>query len=137
MYYTKTDGVFQPVFGKDRIAETLSNIMLAPTEHNYTVQITQRVYGGEVYSYELNSRDFFDYFSDNCERYFGIETIDRDMLSGTLILADKSVGNIHLALVSVSVLDLLSGGTMKLQLDANIPQHNIQTLFGIKRNIKV
>ena len=136
IYYTKTGEVFQPVFGKNWIAETLSNVMLASAERNYTVQITQRVYGGEIRRYELNSRDFFDYFSGNCERYFGIEKVERDTLSGTLILADKNVGNIHLAFVSISMFDLLNGGTMKIQLNANIPQHNIETIFGRNKKEK-
>jgi len=136
IYYMKTDGLFQPVFGKNWIAETLSNVMLAPAGRSYTIQITQRVYGGEIRRYELNSRDFFDYFSGNCDLYFGIETVERDVLTGTLILADKNVGNIHIAFVSISVLDLLNGGTMKIQLDANIPKHNVETIFGKKREGK-
>jgi hypothetical protein len=133
LYYTKSDDTLKLAFGKNWIAETLSNVMLAPSERNYTVQVTHRLYGGITRSYEINSRDFFDYFSDEYERYFGIEAVERDILSGTLVLADKNVGNIHLAFVSVSVLDLLNGGTMKIQLDANIPQHNVETLFGRKR----
>ncbi|MCL2436133.1 MAG: hypothetical protein FWD09_08395 [Lentimicrobiaceae bacterium] len=130
LYYTKVDGEFKLVFSKNRIAETLSNVMLTPIGHDYTVQITHRVYGGIIHNYELNSRDFFDYFSDDYERYFGIETIDRDILTGTLVLADKNADNIHLAHVSVNLWELLNGGVMGMQLSSNIPQHNIESLFG-------
>ena len=130
IYYTKTGGAFKPVFGKNWITETFSNVMLAPSERCYTVQITQRMYGGQIRRYEVKSMDFFDYFSENNERYFGIETVERDVLTGTLILVDKNVGNIHIAFVSISVLDLLNGGTMKIQFDANIPKHNVETIFG-------
>jgi hypothetical protein len=133
MYYRKTGRGFQLLFDKNWIAETLSNVMLAPAERNYTVQITQRVYGGKQHRYELSSRDFFDYFSGDYGRYFGIETVERDLLSGTLILADKNVSAIHIAFVSISIWDLLNGGTMHIQLDANIPQHNVETIFGKKR----
>ena len=133
LYYLKSDDTLKLAFGKNWIAETLSNVMLAPSEHNYSMQITQRVYGGNVHSYEISSSDFFDYFSDEYERYFGIESLDRDILSGTLVLDDKNMGIIHLAFISVSVWDLLNDGTMKIQLDANIPQHNVETLFGRKR----
>ena len=132
LYYTKSDDTLRLAFGRNWIAETLSNAMLAPFELNYSMQVTQRLYGGIIHGYEVNSRDFFDYFSDEYERFFGIETVDRDILTGTLVLADKNVGNIHLAFVSVSIWDLLNGGTMKIQLDANIPQHNVETLFGRK-----
>jgi len=130
IYFEKTGTAFQPVFSKNWITETLSNVMLVPTERCYTIQITQRMYGGQIRRYELNSRDFFDYFSGNCDRYFGIETVERDVLSGTLILAEKNVGNVHIAFVSINVIDLLNGGTMKIQLDANIPKHNVETMFG-------
>jgi len=134
LYYTKSDdGELKLTFGSNRIAETLSNVMLAPSERNYTMQITQRVYGGITHSYEVDSRDFFDYFSDEYDRYFGIESVERDVLTGTLILANRNMGYIHLVFVSVSILDLLSGGTMKIQLNANIPQHNVETIFGKKR----
>ena len=130
MYYRKNGRAFQLIFSHNWIVETFSNIMLAPAERNYTVQVTQRMYGGEQYRYELNSIDFFDYFSGSCERYFGIESVERDTLAGTLIFADKNVSSIHLAFVSISVWDLFNGGMMKIQLDANIPQHNVETLFG-------
>jgi len=133
MYYTKSDDTFKLAFGKNWIVETLSNAMLAPSERNYTVQITHRVYGGRTHLYEVDSRDFFDYFSNEYDRFFGIESVDRDILAGTLILSDKNAGNIHIAFVSISVLDLLNGGIMKIQLNTNIPQHNVETLFGRTR----
>ena len=136
LYYRKNESAFQLVFSKNWIAETFSNVMLAATERKYTAQITQRVYGDEQHQYELNSLDFFDYFSDNHERYFGIESIEKDILTGTLIFADKNISSIHIAFVSISLWDLLNGGTMKIQLDANIPQHNIQTIFGRNKNEK-
>ena len=135
LYYTKSDGELKLAFGINWIAETLSNALLAPSERDYTMQVTQRVYGGIVHRYEVNSRDFFDYFSDEYDRFFGIETIERDILTGTLVLASKNAGHIHLAYISVSAWDLLNGGTMNIQLNANIPQHNVQTLFGGKREI--
>ena len=133
LYYTKSDGELRLAFGKNWLVETLSNAMLEPVKHNYTMQITQRVYGGKKHNYQVDSHDFFDYFSDEYERFFGIEKVDRDILYGTLVLASKNVSAIHLVFVSVSVWDLLNGGTMNIQLDANIPQHNIETLFGKKR----
>ena len=133
LYYTETEDYLKLVFSKNWIAETFSNVMLAPAKHNYAIQITHRVYGGKMHRYELNSRDFFDYFSDGYERFCGIEKIEKDIITGTLVLADKNMSNIHLAFVSISVSDLLYGGIMKIQLDTNIPQHNIETLFGRKK----
>ena len=136
MFYRKNERSFQLIFSNKWIAETFSNIMLAPAERNYTVQVTQRMYGGEIFRYELNSIDFFDYFSGAYERYFGIESVEKDILTGTLIFADKNVSSIHLAFVSISIWDLFNGGAMHIQLDANIPQHNIETIFGRSKKEK-
>lgn len=136
VYYKKKGNAFQLVFSRNWIAETFSNVMLAPVERNYTVQITQRMYGGEQGRYELNSFDFFNYFSGSYERYFGIESVEKDILTGTLIFADKNTGSIDIAFVSISLWDLFNGGTMKIQLNANIPQHNLETIFGRNKKEK-
>ena len=137
LYYTKVEGDFKLVFDINRIIETLSNVLIAPTERNYTLQITQRMYGGEQSRYELDSRDFFDYFSGDYERYFGLETAENDILTGTLILSDRNSRSIHLAYVSVTVADLLFNGTMQITLNANIPLHNVETIFGSNKNEQV
>lgn len=132
LYYLKTGDTFNLVSSGRWAAETLANVMLASAGHDYTIHMVHRQYGGEVFRYEVKSRDFYDYFSGNYERYFGIESLDRGRLSGTLILADRNAGSIHLAFVSVGLWELLTGGVMEIQLDSNIPQHNLETLFGRK-----
>lgn len=129
VYYKQNGTELRLIFSRNWITEKFSNIILAPVERNYNIQITQRVYGGEQYRYELNSIDFFDYFSGPYERYFGIESVEKDILAGTLIFADKNTSSIHIAFVSISLWDLFNGGTMKIQLDTNIPQHNVETIF--------
>ena len=130
LYYLKTDSTYKLAFGKNWVAETLANVLLAYAGQDYTMQITHRQYGGVINRYEVTSLNFFDYFSGEYDRYFGIESLDRDTLNGTLMLADRNTGSIHIAFVSVSLLNLLNGGIMEIQLDTNIPQHNIETLFG-------
>jgi len=123
------------VFSLTWASETFSNVMLASERrHDYTFRIAHRQYGGEILRYDLKSSDFYDYFSEDYDRFFSVESLERDILKGTLILADRSVGSIHLAFASVSLWELLNGGVMEIQLDTNIPQHNIETLFGRSRN---
>ena len=130
LYYLKMRDTFEIVFNSRWPVATLQNVMLAATGHNYTVRVAHRQYGWEIKRYEMKIRDFFDYFANGYDRYFGIETLERDILSGTLILADRAAGNIHLAHVSINLWDLLNGGVMEMILDSNIPQHNIETLYG-------
>lgn len=95
------------------------------------------MYGNTVKKYTIDSRDFYDYFARDYERYFGVETIGyaeagraQSLLTGTLILRDRNASSIHLAYITVSLDNLLNGGTMEMQLYSNIPFHNLQSLFG-------
>ena len=130
LFYLKNGNSYELAFTRLWSVASFQNAMLASAGHNYTVRITHRKYGGEIQRYEIKSNDFFDYFSDGYDRYFGIEKSERDVLSGTLIISDRSAGSIHLAYVSVHLSDLLNGGIMEMKLESNIPQHNIETLFG-------
>jgi len=130
IFYKKIDNAYNLVFDSCFLAETFSNKLLVPENRNYTIKITHRMYGKQAKNYTVNSCDFNDYFRNGYDRYFGIESLDKEKLTGTLILKDQSAGCIHLAFVSISLHDLLHGGTMEMQLYSNIPQQNIKTLFG-------
>jgi len=130
IFYMKIDSTYNLVFDNNFLAESFSNKLIVPTILGFTINITHRMYGNQVKKYSVNSRDFDDYFLCDYDRYFGIETIEKDKLTGTLILSDRNAASIHLAYVSVKIDDLLNGGTMEMQLNSNIPQQNIKTLFG-------
>jgi len=130
LFYVKTDGVYNFAFDKSLIAESFANALLVHVKNNYKINITQRMYGNVVKKYTVNSRDFDDYFRRDYDRYFGIESLKKEKLTGTMILSNRNEENIHLAFVSISLDDLINGGTMEMQLYSNIPQQNIKTLFG-------
>jgi len=133
LFYIKADSAYNFALDKSLIAESFSNALLVPCLNNYTIHITHRMYGGVVKEYSVNSCDFDDYFLHDYDRYFGIETLGKEgkeKLTGTLILNDRSSGSIHLAYVSITIDNLLNGGTMEMKLYSNIPQHNIKSLFG-------
>jgi len=130
LFYVKADSAYNLALDKSLIAESFANALLVPVKNNYKINITHRMYGKVVKKYTVNSRDFDDYFLRDYDRYFGIESLKKEKLMGTLILSNRNEGCIHLAYISVSLDDLLNGGTMEMQLYSNIPQQNIKTLFG-------
>ena len=133
LFYIKADSAYNFALDKSLIAESFSNALLVPCLHNYTIHITHMMYGGVVKEYSVNSCDFDDYFLHGYDRYFGIETLGKegkDKLTGTLILTDRNAGSIHLAYVSVTIDNLLHGGTIEMKLYSNIPQYNIKSLLG-------
>jgi hypothetical protein len=129
LYYVKADSTYNLAFNKSLIAESFANALLVPVGNNYTINITHKMYGGIVKKYSVDSRDFDDYFIRDFDRYFGIESLEKESLTGTLILNDQNTRCIHLAYVSITLEDLLNGGIMDIKLYSNIPQHNIEKLL--------
>jgi hypothetical protein len=130
LFFVKADSTYNLAFDKSLIAESFANALLVPVKKNYKINITHRMYGKTVKKYTVSSRKFDDYFQRGYDRYFGVESLEKEKLTGTMILNDRYAGCVHLAFVSISLGDLLNGGTMEMQLYSNIPQHNIKTLFG-------
>ena len=132
LYYFITNGTPTPVFNREQLDVSFSNAMLNPSIGNFSINITQSMYGGVTSQYSVKSHDFYDFFSKDFDLYFGIEPSDGSKLNGMLILSDRTAANIHLAHISVSVEDLLNEGTIEMRLHSNIPLHNVLTLFGEK-----
>jgi len=130
LFYFKNDTIYSLVSDTSLIALSFSNALLAPSAKHYTIEVKHRMYGFVVQNYTLDSRDFNDYFSNGYERYFGIETMEPENLSGTMILYNRDEEYIHLAYVTTTLDDLMNGGKMTMELYSNIPQHNIKTLYG-------
>ena len=130
LFYFKNDSIYSLVSDTSLVALTFSNALLVPSANHYTIDVKHRMYGFVVQNYTIDSRDFNDYFSNGYERYFGIETMEPENLSGTMILYNRNEEYIHLAYVTTTLNDLMNGGKMTMELYSNIPQHNIKTLYG-------
>ena len=130
LFFFKNDSIYALVSDTSLVALTFSNALLVPSTNHYTIDVKHRMYGFVVQDYTIDSRDFNDYFSNGYERYFGIETLEPENLSGTMILYNRNEEFIHLAYVTTTLDDLMNGGKMTMELHSNIPQHNIKTLFG-------
>lgn len=129
LFYFKNDSIYTLVSDTSMIALSFSNALLAPSTNHYTIDVKHRMYGLVAQDYSIDSRDFNDYFSRGYERYFGIETLEPEQLSGTLILYNRDEEFIHLFYVTTTLDDLVNGGKMMMELYSNIPQHNIDSLY--------
>jgi len=132
LYYTVNDISSNLIFNQAMPTESFSNVMLFSSEKNYTIKVKQRKYGNINDKYTICSKDFFDFFDKNYDKYFGIEPAKDGILKGTLIFKDRSTNTIHLAYIEISVEALMHGGEMNMTLTANIPQHNLENLYGEK-----
>ena len=133
LFYFKNDSIYSLVSSDTSlVALSFSNALLAPSANHYTIDVKHRMYGFVVQEYTIDSRDFNDYFSQGYERYFGIETLEPENLSGTMIVYNRDEEYIHLVYVTTTLDDLINGGRMNMELYSNIPHHNIKTLNGTR-----
>jgi len=130
LFYVKNDTVFTPVFDTSYVAMTFSNAMLLPSSQNYFIEVRHWMYGYKKSIFTMTSKDFFGFFTQDYEKFFGIESLENDHLTGTLILYNRNAEFIHMAFVSTTLQDLMNSGKIYIDLYSNIPQHNIKTLFG-------
>ncbi|MCL2072765.1 MAG: hypothetical protein FWH18_02495 [Marinilabiliaceae bacterium] len=132
LYLQKNDSSFSLITSKELAEETFVNSLLLQTDKAYTVNIKHKKYGHEIDYYTVCSNDFFNFFYDDFDNYFGIEQYDKESgkLAGTLIFRNKETDYIHLGYVTCTIENLLQGGDISIELYANIPQNNILNLFG-------
>ncbi|MDO5316671.1 MAG: hypothetical protein Q4F82_11295 [bacterium] len=130
LFYFKNDSVYSLVTDTSLVAMSFSNAVLAPSANQFTINVKHRMFGFVEQEYTIDSRDFNDYFSQGYERYFGIETLEPENLSGTLILYNRDEEYINLAYVTTTLDDIVNGGKLSMDLYSFIPQHNIKTLYG-------
>jgi hypothetical protein len=134
LYYLKTDSAYSLIFDRELAPETFSNILRKPFLHTYIINISHDLYGEIEENYTVSSHDFDDYFFEHYDRYFGVETMDIDKLTGTLIFSDRYVGSFHMAYVEIGLDELMRGGTMKMKLYSNIPIRDYEKYFKDNNN---
>lgn len=127
LYYWKNDSVYTPVCDSSHIAMSFSNAILMPDLNNYDVEIRHCMYGYKKHIYTMTSKEFFSFFSKDFEMFFGIETLDKDNLTGTLILYNQEADYIHMLYISTTMNDLMNNGKIYMNLYSNIPQHDNAT----------
>lgn len=130
LFYFKNDSVYSLVTDTSLVAMSFSNAVLAFSANQFTIDVKHRMFGFVEQEFTIGSRDFNDYFSQGYERYFGIETLEPENLSGTLILYNRDEEFINLAYVTTTLDVIVNGGKLSMDLYTFIPQHNIKTLYG-------
>jgi len=132
LYLQKKDSSLNIITSKELVEETFINSLLLQTAKNYTINIKHKKYGGVIDNYTVSSSDFFNFFFDNFDNYFGVEEYNKNSgkLAGTLIFRNKETDDIHLGYVTCTIEDLLNEGNIFIELYSNIPQKNILNLFG-------
>lgn len=117
----------------DHPAESAANMMLTPnTPGDYTLHITQRMYGFRKTDFNVPLRQWISFCQDHgCKLYFGIEDIHTQGTIDAVVIAVNTAENYNHVL-SVSISPQVFGqkkGTIEAQLYPYVPTHNVMNLF--------
>jgi len=132
-YLKKEDNTLEPIVDVHFLEESVADIMLCPeAAEPFTFDVTMHRYGYIDTKFNLPIRQWIDYCKQNgCEIYCGIESTTPSGVKATVIAVNKGLNFNHLLTVTVPIAAIESGrGSIKAELNAFIPTHNIINLEG-------
>ena len=137
-YYKKQgDGSFTPVVDASLLEESVANIMLCPAAaERYTFEITMKRYGFKDTCFDVPITQWIEYCTQKgCSIYCGIESISQEGVKATVIAANTKLNFNHLLTVTIPLKAIEQRrGTIKAELNAFIPTHNIINIKGKYKN---
>lgn len=117
--------------------ESIYNLFGSLIDGNYTLHVTQHLYGGGVKIFDVPLRNFINASStDGNNIYVGVENIDGSQVKATIIAENYQLGYNHLMSITVDRSILArKQGTIDTEVYAYIPTHNLKSLFADKKNL--
>ena len=135
IYYTKVDDKYLPVFDKDNLAHSASNLFLGQIpEADYNMYIEQSVYEMTTINYSITMSQWLNYCSEwKLNTFFAVEEEREDGILALIICQSKELGFHHL--LSVVIPDKFVGNNkavLKVRMTPYIPTHNVKNLYKIE-----
>ena len=112
---------------------TIENIA-AGLLKGYTLNVTHNLYNYEKKKYAIQFYDFANYcISNNCTVFVGVERVENDTITATIIYKNSDFGYNHLLYLKIpqSVLTTKRGEIFG-SLNTFIPTHNVKKLYNDK-----
>lgn len=137
LYYARrSDGHYALVASADYPAESAANMMLSTqTEGNYTLDVTERLYGFAKKGFRIPLRQWIAYCRrEGCRLYFGAETLSASTLRATVLAVNDAENYVHVLTAAMPLTVIGQGeGIIPVQLSCFVPVHNIRNLFADNR----
>ena len=134
-YYRPTRNGYEPLFSERYPIESMHNLFGVLQGGQVQAHVVQRMYGRRKASYDMPLSKLLAFCrAEGCEVFTGIETMEKERITGSVILLNRSMGYIHILYFQAPLTLLSRPGQELLQLElyAYVPTHNLQSLYGEK-----
>ncbi len=135
-YYKKTTkGKYMQLADLNYPAESIFNLFTMSSNPHIQAHVTHKMYGGKKNVFDIPLSTLVDFCkASGCEVYVGAESLEGNMLSGVALMVNRALGYNHLFYFTTDVRILARPGDypVNVQLNAFVPVHNINNLYGDK-----
>ena len=132
LYYQQTDSIFSLIFNESHPLESAANMMLSSDNPlSFNLKIKQVMYGYKKKFFDAPLRNWIAYCQNNgCELYFGVESLDQEMIRVSVIAVNDAEKYNHVLFVMIPLKAISQGfGDIEAQLETFIPMQNVTNLF--------
>lgn len=135
-YYKKTtEGKYIQLVDLKYPAESIFNLFTISSSPRIQAHVTHKMYGGKKNVFDVPLGTLVNFCkAAGCEVYVGAESLEENMLTGVALMVNRALGYNHLFYFTtdVRILSRPADYLMNVQLNAFVPVHNINNLYGDK-----
>lgn len=115
--------------------ESVFNLFTMDASPSVQAHVVHKMYGGKKNAFDIPLVTLLNFCkSGGCEIYVGAESLEGNMLSGVALMVNRALGYNHLFYFTTDIRILTKPEvySMNIQLNAFVPIHNINNLYGDK-----
>lgn len=130
-YAISNNGTFSPVFDRDHLVESATNLFHFPIDSNRFLSVSQSILGSDCLNYNINLAKLVSYCKErDMDVYFAVEEYTENYIKALVICNDNHLGYSHMlsVLIPTSFIDSVSV-TIAAKLNAYIPTKNVKSLI--------
>ncbi len=135
VYYRATRNGYEPIFSERYPVESMHNLFGVLQGGAVNAHVVQRMYGRRKASYDLPLSKLLAFCrAEGCEAFTGIETMEKERITGSVVLLNRSMGYIHILYFEapLTLLTQPEKENLYLEVYAYVPTHNLQSIYGEK-----
>ncbi|MDR0795687.1 MAG: hypothetical protein LBE79_06505 [Tannerella sp.] len=131
-YYKKTTGGYELIYDENFPKESLSNLFLGNfDDNNLKIKVKHSMYGNFNPEYEMNLNDFICFFKNDFRIFTASIQKEPGVIHSTIVFQNRQYNYIHLlTIITQKETIFKKNGVIFASFRSNIPQHNINSLFG-------
>lgn len=126
-----------PLYGKRYPLESAVNALMNVVDNSYQLNITHRQYGKIKKQFTLPLQSVHYVLDAGMETFCSVTQINKEMMEATLVFHNSKKNFIHMFVISIPMSEMFKeDGTFNAELYTNIPQGEVKSFFGKKKQIR-